>query len=334
MRDVQTLMNNRQFAPTSTKTTTISANGLSFSADKIIAEYELEKDWQKYVFLRGVFSNLKSPSGIIIHALDAVTTKSFESNFTLPPSFSITVFLGGHSGVALNGTEIKYGTNIGNPLVQVQFNDENIKVDRHSVINERMRKVNISLTGGALQSWAQAGFDFGILCPTKRSKGIYFCEFIPDPEIVSAAEAIIKIGNQPTLRQQIELEKLALNILDGIINLRQEKNQSERQLIKAQQIRRYIDEHLTSNLSLSIVARDNGVSVSKLQRIFKSTFAYTAINYMRQQRLKLAYKMLLENGTSIGEIATIVGYTNVTNFSSAFRKEFGVSPSRINASGK
>ena len=48
--------------------------------------------------------------------------------------------------------------------------------------------------------------------------------------------------------------------------------------------------------------------------------------YLRTYRLQIAEKLLREGNLSVGEIATEIGYTNPNKFTSAFRGEYGMTP--------
>ncbi|MEM8650306.1 MAG: AraC family transcriptional regulator, partial [Pseudomonadota bacterium] len=271
MNDQQRLMNNRQNTHVEHLDKGVSEKDLLSGVLGFVSHYNLETPEHKGLLLEGVFSLLQAPSGIKIHAVDAIATEDLSSNFIVPPSFSVTVFLGGFSQVYINGCEVKYGTQPGQPHIQIQYNTDDMQIDRRSTGGKHMRKVNISLKGDALNSWIEAGFDFKVLCSEERFENVFFHEFSPSTEITTAAEAIISIGNEPNLREQIELERLALKILDGILQIDPSTSQ-EKHFVKAQQARQYIDEHLTENLSLSTLAKDLGMSVSNFQRSFKLAF--------------------------------------------------------------
>ncbi|MEM7206778.1 MAG: AraC family transcriptional regulator [Pseudomonadota bacterium] len=51
------------------------------------------------------------------------------------------------------------------------------------------------------------------------------------------------------------------------------------------------------------------------------------IDWLRRQRLALAFNALTLEGTSVTRAAEIAGYQSSTNFSTAFRKEYGYPPS-------
>lgn len=78
--------------------------------------------------------------------------------------------------------------------------------------------------------------------------------------------------------------------------------------------------------SLLTLARQVGLNDCTLKRGFKQVFGTTVFGYLHQCRMEQARSLLLENQHSVTTIAQIVGYTNLSAFSSAFRKQYGVSP--------
>jgi len=78
--------------------------------------------------------------------------------------------------------------------------------------------------------------------------------------------------------------------------------------------------------SLLALARQVGLNDCTLKRGFKQVFGTTVFGYLHQCRMEQARSLLLENQHSVTAIAQAVGYTNLSAFSSAFRKRYGVSP--------
>ncbi len=91
-------------------------------------------------------------------------------------------------------------------------------------------------------------------------------------------------------------------------------------------------ELLTANLedppSLKELALTVGLNETKLKSGFKALFGQTVYGYFRTYRVELARKRLLESTDSISEVASSVGYTNISHFSAAFKAHHGVTPSR------
>jgi len=80
--------------------------------------------------------------------------------------------------------------------------------------------------------------------------------------------------------------------------------------------------------SLPSLAQTVGLSETKLKTGFKALFGQTVYGYLRAFRVDRGKQKLLESTDSISDIATSVGYTNISHFSAAFKDRHGVTPSR------
>jgi AraC-like DNA-binding protein len=74
--------------------------------------------------------------------------------------------------------------------------------------------------------------------------------------------------------------------------------------------------------SVSDAARDLGMSVRHLQNLFRKTGA-TPVNWLRLDR---ARRLMLESDITVGDLASTVGFRDVSHFSRSFRRRFGASP--------
>ncbi|RVU84642.1 AraC family transcriptional regulator [Leucothrix sargassi] len=81
-------------------------------------------------------------------------------------------------------------------------------------------------------------------------------------------------------------------------------------------------------VTLQDIANEVNLSVSTLQRRFKSMFGMTVIEYARIERLEKAKRALIVDDLSVGEVAYLTGYQHSSSFVSAFTKHFGMSPAR------
>jgi AraC-like DNA-binding protein len=73
------------------------------------------------------------------------------------------------------------------------------------------------------------------------------------------------------------------------------------------------------------------MSSTKLKKRFKEVYGMKLYEYYNHNRLKKA-KALLESGeASVKEAALQIGFANLSNFSKAFKKEFGVLPKQLKA---
>jgi len=92
--------------------------------------------------------------------------------------------------------------------------------------------------------------------------------------------------------------------------------------------REYLVQHLDMPPSLTELAKAAGINEYKLKKGFKETFGNTVFGYLADTRLELAKTDLLERKKSASEIAFELGYSSVQHFSTAFKKKFGVSPTK------
>jgi len=69
-------------------------------------------------------------------------------------------------------------------------------------------------------------------------------------------------------------------------------------------------------------------------RLAKEMFGYTVHAYVIEQRMQRAKQLLEQGSMTVSEAAYRVGYGNVSHFSAAFRKKFGVRPGEYLISGR
>lgn len=86
---------------------------------------------------------------------------------------------------------------------------------------------------------------------------------------------------------------------------------------------------LNKPLSLSDLAKMVSTNECTLKKEFKNVFGTTVFGYIRNTKMERAKNMLLYENLSVSEISEIVGYKNPQHFTTAFKKQFGVSPSKI-----
>ncbi len=82
-------------------------------------------------------------------------------------------------------------------------------------------------------------------------------------------------------------------------------------------------------LTLDEMAVSVHMSPSKLKSLFKKTYGQSIYEYFTVSRLNKARHLLLENNLSIKEVAWQMGYSAVSNFSAAFKKQFHISPGEM-----
>ncbi len=97
-------------------------------------------------------------------------------------------------------------------------------------------------------------------------------------------------------------------------------------LTNLQQVMTYLNAHYTEQIYLKTLARQAGMSQTKLTSLFKQVYGTTISDYIRNLRINLAREMLTDTDRKIETIAHTVGYKFHGNFSAAFKYATGLPP--------
>jgi AraC-like DNA-binding protein len=82
------------------------------------------------------------------------------------------------------------------------------------------------------------------------------------------------------------------------------------------------------------MSRQFAMSESKLKKVFKTVFGLPPYEYYQKHRMLKARQLLLSGNFSIKDVGYTLGYSNLSNFTLAFKKEFGKLPSEVVREGR
>ncbi len=88
----------------------------------------------------------------------------------------------------------------------------------------------------------------------------------------------------------------------------------------------YMEAHYAESLNLSDVAEHVSLSPEYLSRLFKEETGVKFVVYLNNLRLKHALYLLETTNLKVYEVAEQVGYSNLSYFSTVFKKNFGQNP--------
>ncbi len=91
----------------------------------------------------------------------------------------------------------------------------------------------------------------------------------------------------------------------------------------------YIEHHLFKGVTIEEVVDNVGASQSTLLRCFRRHFKKTPFEYLRSRKLQESRILIKAGKHNISEIAHIMGYSSVSAFTYAFKKEFGLAPTQL-----
>ncbi len=125
----------------------------------------------------------------------------------------------------------------------------------------------------------------------------------------------------------ISSKSALLDYAMGLFDLQQVKLQenidSEDIMVRVQ---KYIQDNYRDNIDRNDVAAVAFVTPNYLSKLFKSHMNMNLREYINQLRVEEAKRLLLSTPMSVSEIASYVGYYNISYFSTIFHKLVGVSP--------
>lgn len=99
------------------------------------------------------------------------------------------------------------------------------------------------------------------------------------------------------------------------------------------EVRRYIQEHISEPLNREVLADVAGFSIPHFHRIFTDRVGENISTYVRRVRLERAGRKLRMGAVDITEVALAAGYDSHAAFGRAFKQQFGLSPSQFRQLG-
>jgi AraC family transcriptional activator of pyochelin receptor len=104
-------------------------------------------------------------------------------------------------------------------------------------------------------------------------------------------------------------------------------NRRDRDVMHA--VKEYLHSTFQENHSLLELSRHFGISQSKLKKAFKELFGVPVIEYLYDLKMQHAKGLLYDQLMNVGEVSSMVGYKNANHFATAFKRKFGVNPSKV-----
>ena len=92
--------------------------------------------------------------------------------------------------------------------------------------------------------------------------------------------------------------------------------------------------YMDKDLTVEALSQELHVSAAYFSTVFKRETGKSFINYLTDYRMEKAIRLLMEEEEKTYIIAESVGYSDPNYFSYAFKKKFGMSPSKFKSGGK
>lgn len=123
------------------------------------------------------------------------------------------------------------------------------------------------------------------------------------------------------------IDNLKISLFERRMSAVAESEKQEERAITG--ITRYLQEHLSEEMSLSVLAEEFHLNAQYISQLFKSEIGVGFLAYLTNIRMEKAKKLLLSTSLSVAEVAEQSGYGDYRVFTKVFKKAEGITPSQF-----
>ncbi len=104
-------------------------------------------------------------------------------------------------------------------------------------------------------------------------------------------------------------------------------NEADREKIaKAREI---LLQHISDPLTIKALSRKVAINECYLKKGFKEMYGTTIFDFFQSQRMEHAKYLLYEKRLSVTDVSSLLGYSSISHFSTAFKKHTGLKPCEL-----
>lgn len=158
-----------------------------------------------------------------------------------------------------------------------------------------------------------------------------------DPDSLRMLNEILDHPHELTVDELAFIQNRVMMVLEGFFAWMYETMTSNPRLQKIaredidriRQVEEYLLQDLSAAPGIEELARSAAMSATRLKTLFRQVYGIPPYEYFQQHRMLKAKELLRSSKIPVQEIGRSLGYSNMSNFTLAFRKVFGVNPSEI-----
>ncbi|MBS8258609.1 AraC family transcriptional regulator [Roseibium polysiphoniae] len=291
--------------------------------------------------LRGAIGFMDVEEGLSVHYSNAEDLHDLKIETECGPRLSASVFLEGQVDAFVGDFKIpmpSYDDDARHwsPIATVFSQNRIEKFVRHARKGVRLKKVTISIS----HDWLFAHLDrsdprFHIFKEFAETH-VSSLSWVPSTHAIGLAEQIIAAPNRSPFQHRLYIIARVYGLLDEAFQHFSEcpvdppvKAIDGQDRHKLLEIETFLDDQRGNCLTVEELARHIGMSQNSLQRLISRAYGLSASRFIRKFGLAKARTALERDGLTIAEAAHIAGYSSPANFSTAFKREFGLTPKQI-----
>lgn len=302
-----------------------------------------QKSKQNEAIFAGQFNLIKLRNGLTLHSTDGCDMGNFNTQTTIKPRIGFMLFLEGQCNVHYGEREIKLGS---------QHQQQRSVVPEATLIavarpetfsrqgeeGRHLKKIVIGIDSDWLESVDLAGLEDYQQVLKFSKQHLKIQRYLASKQMQILADKLFNRPAYSPFLQKMYLEGLTLELATEALMLLTQSSSIIETPVKLQPyeikrvnkvlelLRSVTDFHA---ISLDYIANELGTNINTLQRNFRTMMGTTIFEYYRCQKLMQARSALENNSVNVLGAALLAGYNSAANFSTAFRRQFGVSPNQV-----
>lgn len=104
-------------------------------------------------------------------------------------------------------------------------------------------------------------------------------------------------------------------------------NEADREkIVRAREI---LLQHIGEPITIKELSRKVAINECYLKKGFKELYGTTIFDFYQSQRMEHARYLLYEKGLTVTEVSMMLGYSSISHFSTAFKKQTGLKPCEL-----
>lgn len=170
-----------------------------------------------------------------------------------------------------------------------------------------------------------------------KTAGVWYMPV--DIELKELLDEILSTEKKPLLFTSNRMMRIVEKFFDWLYNQLQHLSPSNgisrADILAAQKVEAILTKDITAlPPTIKEMAREIAMSESKLKKVFKTVYGMPPYEYFQKQRMQKAMTLLKSGEHSIKDVGYTLGYANLSNFTLAFKKVYGVLPSVVTKATK
>ncbi len=150
-----------------------------------------------------------------------------------------------------------------------------------------------------------------------------------DPVMISLVREICALHRHYGNLAMLELSAMMLRLIARILGAREKKSDDGILAMRIKTAYEEICKEESLKFSPAKFAKSAGMSVSHFRRLFKRLNGQSPMALHRKVLMQKAHDLISYEGLNVSETAERLGFSNIQNFSRAFKSYYGKSPKKL-----